>query len=161
MCLTFERRCLCTCDMLASCTTVGRRRFPRHVAYISGGLNSSSIFPGCTPRVRTVAEVKAISEAVSTTTEREAASAEFVGPFAYRLQCVGQGRQQSARNMGDHNRASDDDSNSQEGFCDNGDVGSGEKLLALLQKWDVRQRVLIVTRIDGGFMMAELLGVRR
>jgi len=105
--------------------------------------------------------VRAISEAVSTSAAREAALSEFVGPFAYRLLCVGQGLQQSPRNIGDHNQAPRDDSNSQEGFCDNGDVGSGEKLLALLQKWDVRQRVLMVTRIDGGFMMAELLGARR
>ncbi|CAM9398651.1 unnamed protein product, partial [Hapterophycus canaliculatus] len=48
-----------------------------------------------------------------------------------------------------------------EGYCDNGDVGSGEKLLHLLQKWDVRHRVLMVTRIDGGFMRADLMGIRR
>ncbi len=131
------------------------------MALFTKGWTLSQYLPWFASRVRTVAEVRAISEAVSTTTEREAASSEYVGPFAYRLQCVGQGLQQSPRNIGDHNRTSDDDSNSQEGFCDNGDVGSGEKLLALLQKWDVRQRVLMVTRIDGGFMMAELLGVRR
>ncbi|CAN0026333.1 unnamed protein product, partial [Laminaria digitata] len=50
---------------------------------------------------------------------------------------------------------------SEEGYCDNGDVGSGEKLLYLLQKWDIRDRVLVVTRINGGFVRAELLGVRR
>lgn len=48
-----------------------------------------------------------------------------------------------------------------EGFCDNGDVGSGEKLLYLLQKLDIRNRVLVVTRIDQGFVAAELLGIRR
>lgn len=108
-----------------------------------------------------MAEVRAISTAVSTTTEQAAALSEFVGPFAYRLRCVAEGARQSPRDIGDHNRVPEDDFNSQEGFCDNGDVGSGEKLLALLQKWDVRQRVLMVTRIDGGFMRAELLGVRR
>lgn len=44
---------------------------------------------------------------------------------------------------------------------DNGDVGSGDKLLYLLQKWDIRNAVLAVTRIDGGFAQAEILGIRR
>lgn len=48
-----------------------------------------------------------------------------------------------------------------EGRFDNGDVGSGDKLLYLLQKWDIRNSVLAVTRIDGGFAQAEILGIRR
>ncbi|CAN0075784.1 unnamed protein product, partial [Sphacelaria rigidula] len=48
-----------------------------------------------------------------------------------------------------------------EGSCDNGDVGSGEKLLYLLQKWNIWNTVLAVTRIDGGFVQAEILGIRR
>eukprot|EP00903_Cladosiphon_okamuranus_P010460 g9896.t1 len=96
-------------------------------------------------------------------TSHDAGFSDFVGPFAYRLACVGQGAQRSPRNLGDRSRGPEDDSSneSEEGFCDNGDVGSGEKLLHLLQKWDVRHRMLMVTRIDGGFMMAELMGVRR
>lgn len=124
-------------------------------------------------RVNTVAEAREVSEAVSTMTEREAAPSEFVGPFAYRLACVGEGGgARPPRNIGEddnkkrHAPEKDHDdavtgSSEQEGYCDNGDVGSGEKLLHLLQKWDVRRRVLMVTRINGGFMMAELLGVRR
>lgn len=118
-----------------------------------------------------MAEAREASEAVSATTKREAASSEFVGPFAYRLACVGgsSARRQSPRKLDDDDddnlrRAPDQDdagTSSEEGYCDNGDVGSGEKLLYLLQKWDVRHRVLMVTRINGGFMMAELMGVRR
>lgn len=48
-----------------------------------------------------------------------------------------------------------------EGGFDNGDVGSGDKLLYLLQKWDIQDAVLAVTRIDGGFAMAEIMGIRR
>lgn len=116
------------------------------------------------PRACTEAEVRAVSDAVSATTEHEAGFSHFVGPFAYRLACVGHGRERSPRNLDDGSRGPEDDSSSddsEEGFCDNGDVGSGEKLLHLLQKWDVRNRVLMVTRIDGGFMMAELMGIRR
>lgn len=109
--------------------------------------------------------MKAVSAAVCATTEHDAGFSDFVGPFAYRLACVGHGNgaQRSPRNLGDRSCGPEDDnsSDSDEGFCDNGDVGSGEKLLHLLQKWDVRHRVLMVTRIDGGFIMAELMGVRR
>lgn len=113
-------------------------------------------------RVHTEADVRAISDTVSATTEQEAGFSDFVGPFAYRLACVGHGAQRSPRNLGNGNRGPEEDnSDGQEGYCDNGDVGSGEKLLHLLQKWDVRNRMLMVTRIDGGFMMAELMGVRR
>lgn len=111
--------------------------------------------------MRTEAEARAVVEAVSATTEHEAGFSDFVGPFAYRLACVGHGAQRSPRNLDDRDRGPEDDSDSEEGYCDNGDVGSGEKLLHLLQKWDVRHRVLMVTRIDGGFVMAELMGVRR
>lgn len=122
----------------------------------------------CSSRVNTVAEAREVSEVVSATTERLAALSDFVGPFAYRLACAGGGgaRRQSPRNIGEVSNCSrpkeeDCGTSSEEGYCDNGDVGSGEKLLHLLQKWDVRHRVLIVTRINGGFVMAELMGVRR
>lgn len=121
--------------------------------------------------------MRAVSGAVSATTEHEAGFSHFVGPFAYRLaRGVGHGQQRPPPpprnlNLGGRSRGPEDDNNnhnsddddddSEEGFRDNGDVGSGEKLLHLLQKWDVRNRVLMVTRIDGGFMMAELMGVRR
>lgn len=106
--------------------------------------------------------MRAVGEFICAATEHEAGFSDFVGPFAYRLACVRKGARRSPRNLGDRNRGPEDDkSDSEEGYCDNGDVGSGEKLLHLLQKWDVRNRVLMVTRIDGGFMMAELMGVRR
>lgn len=93
--------------------------------------------------------------------ERDAAFSDFVSPFAYRLARVRGASAQAPRNIGDRSRPPENDADAEEGFCDNGDVGSGEKLLHLLQKWDVRQRVLIVTRINGGFMWAELMGIRR
>lgn len=114
------------------------------------------------PRVRSEAEVRAASEGVSAMIEQEAGFSEFVGPFAYRLEVAEPWALRSPRNLGDrNNRGPEDDNDSEEGYCDNGDVGSGEKLLHLLRKWDVRHRVLMVTRINGGFMMAELMGVRR
>ena len=54
-----------------------------------------------------------------------------------------------------------------EGSDDAGDVGAGEKLLHLLQRWDVKNVVLVVTRHDsdslhgGGFLASEKLGVQR
>lgn len=70
--------------------------------------------------------------------------------------------QQPPRNVGERRHGLlEKDCDGEEGYRDNGDVGSGEKLLHLLQKWDVRHRVLMVTRIDGGFMKAELMGIRR
>ncbi|CAM9173571.1 unnamed protein product, partial [Ectocarpus sp. 12 AP-2014] len=93
--------------------------------------------------------------------ERDAAFSDFVSPFAFRLAHVRGARTQASKNVGDISRAPKNNADAEEGFCDNGDVGSGEKLLHLLQKWDVRQRVLIVTRINGGFMWAELMGIRR
>lgn len=54
-----------------------------------------------------------------------------------------------------------------EGFDDFGDLGAGRKLLGLLQRWDVRNVVLSVTRHDdrglpgGAFLAAERLGVQR
>lgn len=112
-------------------------------------------------RARTVAEARAVCEAVSAMIERDAAFSDFVSPFAFRLAHVRGARAQAPKNIGDSSRAPKNNADAEEGFCDNGDVGSGEKLLHLLQKWDVRQRVLIVTRINGGFMWAELMGIRR
>ena len=107
---------------------------------------------------------------MSEQTERATAFAEYVCPFAYRLACAG-GRH-SAPQQSDENPAAAEaagataaavppENDDKESYCDNGDVGSGEKLLYLLQKWDIRDRVLVVTRINGGFVKAELLGVRR
>lgn len=77
-------------------------------------------------RVTTEAEVKAVSEAVSATTEHEAGFSDFVGAFAYRLACVGHRAQRLPRNLGDRDRGGpEDDSDSEEGYCDNGDVGWG------------------------------------
>lgn len=104
---------------------------------------------------------------MSAQAKHDAGFAGFVCPFAYRLACV---ERQNSRGDDDSSQAAmsysyngmgAETTNKEEGFCDNGDVGSGEKLLYLLQKWDVRHRVLVVTRIDGGFMRAELLGIRR
>lgn len=108
--------------------------------------------------MNTAAEARAVSEAVSAQIQCEAAFSEFVCPFAYRLACL---RGPDPRVGNDRSPAVAPDTEEEEGFCDNGDIGSGEKLLYLLQKWDVRHRVLVVTRINGGFMMAELLGIRR
>lgn len=122
-------------------------------------------------RINTFAEAKAVSEAISAEMERDVGFAGHVCPFAYRLGCVEGDESQAGRGVGSENKLPEavgpDNGNGsagngrEEGFCDKGDVGSGEKLLYLLQKWDVRHRVLLVTRIDGGFAMAELLGVRR
>lgn len=119
--------------------------------------------------MNTVAGAQAVFKSVSEQTERDAAFSEFVCPFAYRIARAG-GRCSAAQSDGSPAAAatvaapagaSPGNHNDEEGYCDNGDVGSGEKLLYLLQKWDIWDRVLVVTRINGGFVKAELLGVRR
>lgn len=94
--------------------------------------------------------------------EHEAGLSEFVCPFAYRLECAGGQEPVGLRSRKATGPDNDGEGGCEEGgYCDNGDVGSGEKLLYLLQKWDVRHKVLVVTRIDRGFLKAELLGIRR
>ena len=120
--------------------------------------------------MNTVAGAQAVCKSVSEQTERDAGYSEFVCPFAYRIARAG-GRRSAAQSDGSPAAAaatvpapagaSPGNRNGEEGYCDNGDVGSGEKLLYLLQKWDIWDRVLVVTRINGGFVKAELLGVRR
>lgn len=118
-------------------------------------------------RISTQADAKAVGEAVSAQTAREAGLSGFVCPFAFRLGCVDNKTPDSSNGDrvdeegGAAREARGSINDDDEGYCDNGDVGAGEKLLCLLQKWDVRRRVLVVTRIDGGFVLAELLGVRR
>ena len=120
----------------------------------------------CRFRVNTVAEAQAVCKSVSEQTERDTAFSEFVCPFAYRIARAG-GCRSEAQSDGSQAAAaaaaaaSPENGGDEEGYGDNGDVGSGEKLLYLLQKWDIRDRVLVVTRINGGFARAELLGVRR
>lgn len=106
---------------------------------------------------------------MSTHIAQEAGFARFVCPFAYRLAC-GNGVAGTVSHECDHQTPSVNGIPTNgdkgmvaktEGRSDNGDVGSGDKLLHLLQKWDIQNTVLTVTRIDGGFVMAELLGVRR
>lgn len=118
-------------------------------------------------RISTRADARAIGKAMFTQTAREAGLSGFVCPFAFRLGSVdsktpeSSNRDQVGEEGGTAREARGSINDDNEGYYDNGDVGAGEKLLCLLQKWDVRRRVLVVTRIDGGFVMAELLGVRR
>ena len=117
------------------------------------------------PRIGSVQEARAVCKAVSSQIAQEAGFSEYVCPFAFRLSCnevLKAPRRLEA--LPREAPVADDESTgdvTQEGFCDNGDVGSGEKLLYLLQRRGLRHIVLVVSRINGGFMMAELLGIRR
>lgn len=121
-------------------------------------------------RIDSVQKARAVFRAVSSQIAQEAGLSEYVCPFAFRLSCDGAHKkplrlEEPSTEKQAHGSTGDEsitDEAAQEGFCDNGDVGSGERLLYLLQNWDVKHGVvLVVSRINGGFMMAELLGLRR
>lgn len=91
---------------------------------------------------------------------RQAGLAPFVCPFAYRF-TKNAGKKHVTHREGGKMDMRDDQEHELEGQVDDGDAGSGEKLLYLLQRRGVRDAVLAVTRINGGFAMAEILGIRR
>lgn len=112
-------------------------------------------------RVKSPEEAETVRRAISSRVAGEAGCAEHVCPFAYRVA--------RARGKGEGGDPTRDEvppgvgaaSDVVEGAVDDGDVGTGEKLLHLLRRWDTKDTVLAVTRINGGFAMAEILGVRR
>lgn len=116
-------------------------------------------------RVDSVQDARAVFRAVSSQIAKEAGLREYVCPFAFRLSCGGTQKtplrlEEPPTEKQGHESITDEAV--QEGFCDNDDVGSGERLLYLLQNWNVEHGVVVVvSRINGGFMMAELLGIRR
>ena len=109
----------------------------------------------CRFRVNTVAEAQAVCKSVSEQTERDTAFSEFVCPFAYRIARAG-GCRSEAQSDGSPTAAaaaaaaSPENGGDEEGYGDNGDVGSGEKLLYLLQKWDIRDRAWWLRASTGG-----------
>ena len=99
-----------------------------------------STFAGHDCAVRTESEVGSVLQYMSQSTPWDTCS---VRPYAWRLESGG------------------------EGSDDLGDVGAGKKMLHLLQRWDVKNVVLVVTRHDsdslhgGEFLASEKLGVQR
>ncbi|CAN0299403.1 unnamed protein product, partial [Phaeothamnion confervicola] len=53
------------------------------------------------------------------------------------------------------------DGQREEGFDDYGDSGTGERLLCLLKNWNAYDIVIVVIRIDKGFMGASFIGARK
>mmetsp|Transcript_102595 Transcript_102595/g.293855 ORF Transcript_102595/g.293855 Transcript_102595/m.293855 type:complete len:214 (-) Transcript_102595:373-1014(-) len=98
-----------------------------------------SAYAGHACAVRTAADVRSVLQYMHSTAPWMSSA---VSPCAWRLEA-------------------------EEGHDDHGDLGAGEKLLGLLQRWDVRNVIIVVTRHDskslhgGSFLAPEKLGIQR
>lgn len=100
--------------------------------------------------------IKAISAKIA----GEAGNTEYVCPFAYRLART-RDNNPADKTAGELVIRDGISERIAEDQIDNGDIGSGNKILHLLQRWDIQDAALAVTRVNGGFAMAEILGIRR